>query len=93
MEKYQQQFSIGYFIIALIILFALQTFLASPRVETIDYSRFKALARKGLVSNVVLGDKTIRGEIKPEGIREALSPEQLKTWGMSSRPGKKACRS
>jgi len=89
MEKYQQQFSIGYFIIALIILFALQTFLASPRVETIDYSRFKALARKGLVSNVVLGDKTIRGEIKPEGIREALSPEQLKTWGDEFKAGKK----
>jgi len=90
MEKWQQQFSIGYFIIALIILFALQTFLASPRVETLEYSRFKVLAKKGLVSNLILGEKIIRGDIKPEGIREALTPEQLKAWGEEITNGKKA---
>ena len=90
MEKWQQQFSIGYFIIALVILFALQTFLATPRVETIDYSRFKVLAKKGLVSNIILGEKTIRGEIKPEGIREAFSLEQIQTWGDEIKTGKKA---
>jgi ATP-dependent Zn protease len=67
MAKWKQQFSIGYFLIALILLFALQSFFASPRVETISYSQFKSLVKKGLVSNVVIGEKTIRGEIKPEG--------------------------
>jgi hypothetical protein len=47
MPKWQQQFSIGYFVIALVLLFALQTYFASPRIETITYSQFKALARKG----------------------------------------------
>jgi hypothetical protein len=47
MGKWQQQFSIGYFVIALILLFALQTFFASPRVETISYSQFKTLTKKG----------------------------------------------
>ncbi len=88
MEKWQQHFSIGYFIIAVIILIALQTFFASPRVESIDYSRFKALVKKGLVSNLVLGEKTIRGEVKPAGIKEALSPEQLRTWSDDIKNGK-----
>ena len=47
MQKWQQQFSIGYFVIALILLFALQTYFASTHVETITYSEFKALAKKG----------------------------------------------
>ena len=77
MQKWQQQFSIGYFVIALILFFALQTFFASPHVETITYSRFKALAKKGLLSNVVIGEKTIRGEIKLEGLKEVLPAERL----------------
>ena len=78
MGKLQQQFSIGYFIVALILLFALQTYFAAPRVETISYSQFKTLVKKGLVSNVVIGEKVIRGDIKPEGLKEVLSPERLK---------------
>jgi hypothetical protein len=35
----------------------LQTFFASPRVDTITYSQFKVLAKKGLLSNVVIGEK------------------------------------
>jgi FtsH Extracellular len=64
MRKWQQRFSIGYFVVAVVLLFALQSFFASPRVETITYSQFKALARKGLMTNVVVGEKEIRGEIK-----------------------------
>src|SRR5215475_5109318 len=78
MGKWQQQFSIGYFVVALILLFALQTYLAAPRVETITYSQFKTLVKKGLVSNVVVGEKVIRGDIKPEGQKEVLSAERLK---------------
>src|SRR5215831_12027002 len=78
MGKWQQQFSIGYFVVALILLFALQTYFAAPRVETISYSQFKTLVKKGLVSNVVIGEKVIRGDIKPEGIKEVLSAERLK---------------
>ena len=78
MGKWQQQFSIVYFVIALILLFALQTFFASTRVETISYSQFKTLAMKGLLSNIVIGEKIIHGEIKPEGLKEVLSVERLK---------------
>jgi cell division protease FtsH len=90
MDKRQQTLSIGYFVVLLAALFALQTFLTAARDETISYSQFKVLVKKGLVSNVVIGDKTIRGEIKPEGIKEAVSPERLKTLGDEIKSGKKS---
>ncbi len=90
MEKRQQQFSIGYFIVALVTIFVLQTFLAAPSVETIGYSQFKALIKKGLVSNLVISEKTIRGEIKTEGIKEVVSAERLPSLGREVQEGKKA---
>ncbi len=80
MDKWRQKFSIGYFLIALILLFLLQTYLAAPQVETIDYSKFKALVKQGLISNVVVGEKSIHGEIKPDGVKDALPPDRLKVW-------------
>ena len=35
MGKWQQQFSIGYFVVALILLFALQTYFAAPRARRV----------------------------------------------------------
>ena len=90
MDKWRQQVSIGYFFVALLLLFLLQTYLASPQIETINYSQFKALAKKGLVANLVVGEKTIHGEIKPEGIKEALPAERLKALGDAVKDGKKA---
>ena len=80
MDKWQQKFSIGYFFIALVLLFLLQTYLASPQVETISYSQFKALVNKALLANLTIGEKAIHGEIKPEDVKQALSPERLKVW-------------
>jgi cell division protease FtsH len=90
MDKWRQQFSIGYFFVALLLLFLLQTYLASPQVETIQYSQFKGLVKKGLVANLVVGEKAIHGEIKPEGIKEALPAERLKALGDVIKDGKKS---
>jgi cell division protease FtsH len=81
MKKWKQHFSIGYFIVALLLLFALQYYFAAPKVETIGYSQFKTLVKKRLVTNLVMNDEVIRGEIKPEGVKEVLSAEQLKAGG------------
>jgi cell division protease FtsH len=81
MDKRKQQFSIGYFIVAMLILFLLQYYFAAPKIETIGYSQFKSLVKKGLVTNLVINDEMIRGEIKPEGVKEVLSAEQLKARG------------
>jgi len=80
MDKWQQKLSIGYFFIALVLLFLLQTYLASPQVETISYSQFKALVKSALLANLSIGEKAIHGEIKPEGVKQALPPERLKVW-------------
>jgi cell division protease FtsH len=40
------------------------------------------------VSNVVIGEKTIRGEIKPEGLKEVLPPERLKALNEQSKEAK-----
>jgi cell division protease FtsH len=81
MGKWKQQFSIGYFVVAMLILFLLQYYFAAPKVETIGYSQFKSLVKKRLVTNLVINEQIIRGEIKPEGVKEVLSAEQLKARG------------
>ncbi len=81
MEKWRQQFSVGYFVIAIVILIALQSFFAPSRQETIAYSKFKALVRKGLVTNLVIAEKAIHGDIKAEGIKKAIPRERLKPSG------------
>ena len=77
-SKRRQQVSIGYFIVAMLMLFLLQYYYTSAKVETIGYSEFKTLVKKRLVTNLVINDETVRGEIKPEGVKEVLSAEQLK---------------
>jgi cell division protease FtsH len=90
MNKRKQQFSIGYFILAMLILFLLQYYFAAPKVETIGYSQFKSLVKKGLVTNLVINEQIIRGEIKPEGVKEVLSAEQLKARGDGTKEDKTA---
>ena len=49
--------------------------------------------KKGLVSNVVIGEKVIRGDIKPEGIKEVLSAERLKELNEKDKEAKTALQS
>ncbi|HWO43526.1 MAG TPA: ATP-dependent zinc metalloprotease FtsH [Candidatus Eisenbacteria bacterium] len=89
MGKRQQQFSIGYFILAVIIILALQAYFAAPTVETIGYSQFKELVEKRQVADVVITDATVRGQIKPEAIKQVVPPERLKSLDEEFRDGKK----
>jgi len=90
MEKRQQQFSIGYLIVAVGAIFALQYFLLQPQAETLDYSRFKVLVKRALVSNLVISEKTIRGEIVPEGIKDAVSAERYAALDEAAQEGKRS---
>jgi cell division protease FtsH len=78
MEQKQQAFSIWYFILTFLLLLAMQTFFLSPRAETITYSQFKSLLKKGLVTDLVVEQTTIRGNIKAEGMKQVFSEEKLK---------------
>ena len=89
MEHKQQQFSVGYFILALVIMLMVQNYFASEHTQTITYSQFKDLAQKGLIENVVIGEKTIHGSVKAEGVKQIFTPEQLKALPADVKEGKK----
>jgi cell division protease FtsH len=77
-QQNQQTFSIWYFIVALLILLVMQTYLPMYRAETITYSQFKSLVKQGLVTDLVIEQTTIRGNIKAEGMKQVLSEQKLK---------------
>lgn len=77
MERKQRTFSIGYSIVAVIALFLLQSVLFAPHAETLSYSEFKALVKKGRVSNLVLDKQTISGALATDGLEGLLSKEKI----------------
>ena len=81
MDKKKTDFSVVYFILALGLMFVAQFALLGKQVETITYSQFKALVKKGQVAEVVVRDKTIGGTIKSEGLKEIFSADKLKELG------------
>jgi cell division protease FtsH len=78
MEQKQQEFSIWYFVVTFIILLLIQNYFLGARVETISYSQFKSLVKKGLVTDVVVEDNSIRGTMKAEGVKQVFSEEKLR---------------
>jgi cell division protease FtsH len=74
----QRDYSIGYFIVTLIVLMLMQSYFASSRVEIISYSQFKSLAKEAQVTDLVVGQETIRGNIEPVGMKRIFSEEKLK---------------
>src|SRR3990167_4138776 len=84
MEPKQQKFSVGYVIATVITLLLLQSLLFAPHRENLAYSEFKALVKKGKVSNLVLDKQTLTGAVSAEGL-EGLLPkekiEELKRYG------------
>ena len=77
METKQRKFSIGYSIAALIGLFLLQAVLFAPHAETVSYSEFKALVKKGKVSNLVLDKQAISGTLVTGGLEGLLPKEKI----------------
>jgi cell division protease FtsH len=59
-------FSIWYFLAAILMLMLFQSYLAEPQRDTIPYSRFKQLVQEDKVFNLVLSSERIRGELKDE---------------------------
>ena len=82
MQK-KQQFSIWYFVIALIAMVAIQEFLFSP-VNNLAYSDFKALVKAGKVKDVVIGEQIVSGTMSGDRLEFILpgkSVEELKKLG------------
>ena len=57
-------FSIWYFLIAFLLIFYLQQYFFSPKVETIPYSQFKQNLVEGNVTKLIIGPEHINGTLK-----------------------------
>ncbi len=84
MEKKQQQFSIWYFLLVLLLMVAMQNYLFRPHAENLTYDQFKILLKAGKLDEVALGERFITGALKQEGIETLLPTEkvdELKQFG------------
>jgi cell division protease FtsH len=79
--KKQKDLSMGYVVAALALMFVSQYFVFSKSVETISYSQFKNLLRRGQITDVVVHDTTISGSVKVEGLKEIFAPEKIQDLG------------
>jgi cell division protease FtsH len=69
MEK-NRRFTIGYSIIAFLLIVAVQFFLLAPPVDHIPYSEFKKLIREGKVKEIRIGSDRIVGSFRLDDKRE-----------------------
>ncbi len=64
-NRQKTQFSLVYLFIALMVVFAVQSWLRAPRTVDIPMSQFLSLVREGKVQRVSLGEREIQGQLKP----------------------------
>ena len=77
MEPKQRQFSIWYFLFVLVALFAMQSVFGGPHRETITYSEFKALLKRGKVSNVLIERQSVSGAMSLDSIEDVLPKARI----------------
>jgi cell division protease FtsH len=86
MEHKQRQFSIWYFLGAFVLLLAIENFIIGVTTEDLTYSEFKGLLKAGKITEVSIGDRTITGRLKADGLDGLLPPDkiaQVKRFGGS----------
>jgi len=84
MEPKQRHFSIGYFVLAFVGLLVVQSVLFAPHTENVSYNEFKALVKRGKVTDLLLDRQSITGTLSSEGLEGLLSKEkieELKRYG------------
>ncbi|MGE0113516.1 MAG: ATP-dependent zinc metalloprotease FtsH [Steroidobacteraceae bacterium] len=80
----RQHFSLWYFIAALLVLLALQTWLATARIESLAYSDFKILLQAGKLRDLSLSETDIMGTMDLTAT-ESLLPHAV--WQGLTRKG------
>jgi cell division protease FtsH len=70
------RFSLGYFIVALLLMILIQNLFLAETIHRIPYSEFKDLLRSGKIESVTLSQDDIRGLVK-EGQEGALGGTRL----------------
>lgn len=77
MEKQQWHFSLWYFLVAFLMIVAIQNFLFAPHTQNISYSDFKSLLKAGKIDDVTLGASNVTAALKPEGLEGLLPKNQI----------------
>jgi cell division protease FtsH len=70
------RFSLGYFIVALVLMVLIQNIFLAETIHRLPYSEFKTLLRAGKVETVTLSQDEIRGQLK-EGQEAALGGTRM----------------
>ena len=74
-------FSIWYFVLAMIILMAFQTYFLADQVGQIPYNEFKKLLKSNKLSDIVIYEDLISGKVRAPEIEGLVSSETIKQLG------------
>jgi cell division protease FtsH len=74
-------FSIWYFVLAMIILMAFQTYFLADQVGQIPYNEFKKLLKSNKLSDIVIYEDLISGKVRASEIEGLVSSETIKQLG------------
>ncbi len=74
-------FSIWYFVGAMLILMAFQSYFLSDQVGQLPYNEFKKLLKANQLNDIVIYDEIISGKVKTGGLEGIVSPETAKMLG------------
>jgi cell division protease FtsH len=74
-------FSIWYFVGAMVILMAFQTYFLAEQVGQIPYNEFKKLLKANKLSEIVIFDELISGKVRAGEVEGLVSPETAKQLG------------
>ena len=88
-DKRYRPSQIWYFFAIIFLVLSMQNFFVGTHVELISYSQFKALLKKDLISDLVIRETTIDGNLKGAAVKEIYTPEKLKEVSPDVLAGKK----
>jgi cell division protease FtsH len=74
-------FSIWYFVLAMIILMAFQTYFLTDQIGQIPYNEFKKLLKSNKLTDIVIYEDIITGKVRTGEIEGMVSPDTLKQLG------------
>jgi cell division protease FtsH len=77
MQPTQQKFSIVYVILAFVVLLLMQALLSGPHTENLSHRDFKTLLKADKVEDLGIGERTITGRLKTEGLEGLLPKEKI----------------
>ena len=69
---------IWFFLATISLVLLMQNLFGSPHVEIVSYSQFKSLVKQDLISNLVIRETIIDGNLKGAAVKEIFTAEKLK---------------